>query len=183
MTIPNFLSFFRILLIPVFVVTYIIDDRVGISWWPVCILVISGLTDLLDGFIARRYNQISNLGKMLDPVADKLTQVAVCACLTLRYKQLFILLIIYVIKELVMITGGAILLKARKPVPAAKWYGKVSTFELYVAMGIFLIFPGMSDIIVDIIIAVTVIMVIFALIMYMFKFFEIQNIKGKTNDL
>lgn len=180
MNIPNLLSFFRIFLIPVFVVVYIYTDGDTISWWPVLILLISGLTDLLDGFIARRYNQITNLGKMLDPVADKMTQMAVCACLTMRYKQLFILLVIYVLKELVMLTGGAILLKTKKPVPAAKWYGKVSTFELYLAMGLFLIIPNMNAITVNIIIAVTAFIAIYALIMYMFKFFELQKIKGEN---
>lgn len=180
MSIPNLLSFFRIFLIPVFVVVYIFTDSDAINWWPLVILLISGLTDLLDGIIARRYNQVTDLGKMLDPVADKLTQIAVCACLTMRYKQLFILLIIYVLKELVMITGGAILLKRKRPVPAAKWYGKVSTFELYLAMGLFLIIPNMSAVLVNIIIAVTTFLVIFALIMYMFKFIELQNVKGEN---
>ncbi|MEG0691618.1 MAG: CDP-alcohol phosphatidyltransferase family protein [Oscillospiraceae bacterium] len=180
MTIPNLLSFFRIFLIPVFVLTFIFSEADGVSWWPITVLVISGLTDLLDGFIARRYNQITKLGIMLDPIADKLTQVVVCACLTVRYNQLLILLIIYVIKELVMLSGGLILIKSHREVPAAKWYGKISTFELYVAMGLFLIIPQMNPIIINIIILITVVFVLFALAMYMFKFFELLNKKGEN---
>ncbi len=183
MTIPNLLSIFRIFLIPIFVPVFIITEGEGFSWWPVIILAVSGLTDLLDGFIARRYNQISDLGIILDPVADKLTQIAVCACLTVRYNQLLILLIIYVVKELVMLTGGAIQLKFGGPIPSAKWYGKLSTFQLYVAMGLFLIIPDMNPILINIIIVITIILVLFALVMYMSIFFNLLNIKGKTNDL
>lgn len=180
MTIPNLLSFFRIFLIPVFVVTFIFGKGDGISWLPVIILIISGLTDLLDGFIARKYNQVTDLGKMLDPVADKLTQITVCACLAIKYDQLLILLIIYVFKELSMITGGLILLKSGKPVPAAKWYGKISTFELYVAMGLFLVIPDMNPTLIIIIIAITVILVLNALTRYAIKFFELLKIKGEN---
>ena len=69
MTIPNILSCFRIVLIPVFIVCYLNTPAEGIALWPVLILMLSGLTDVLDGFIARRFNMISDLGKMLDPVA------------------------------------------------------------------------------------------------------------------
>lgn len=182
MNIPNLLSFFRILLIPVFVVVFIFTEGDGMSWWPVVILVISGLTDLLDGFIARKYNQITTLGIMLDPIADKLTQVVVCACLTVRYPQLIILLIIYVVKELVMITGGGIQLKAGGKVQPAKWYGKLSTFELYVAMGLFLIIPNMNSILINIIIAITIILALFALAMYMHMFFTTMQQKADKKE-
>lgn len=180
MTIPNLLSFFRIFLIPVFIVSFILGEGDEMSWWPIIILFISGLTDLLDGFIARKYNQITNLGIILDPIADKLTQVTVCACLTIRYNQLFILLIIYVLKELVMLSGGVVLIKSNQKMPAAKWYGKISTLELYLAMGLFLIIPKMNSILVNIIVLVTVVLVLFALAMYMFNFFELLNKKGEN---
>lgn len=182
MTIPNLLSFFRILLIPVFVFAFIATGDDSISLWPLLILILSGLTDLLDGYIARKYNQISDLGKMLDPVADKLTQIAACACLAMRYKQLFILLFIYITKELIMIIGGLVQLKRGKVVPSAKWYGKVSTFELYLAMGLLLIIPNMPDIWVNVIVVVTVITFLFALFMYAISFFKLIK-KGKINDL
>ena len=77
-TVPNILSLFRIALIPVLVLTYLSCDDI---WLPASVLVLSGLTDLLDGWIARHFNQISEIGKLLDPIADKLTQFTVVVCL------------------------------------------------------------------------------------------------------
>ena len=77
--IPNLLSLLRILLVPVFVILYLLssDERMDLMYWSFGVLILSGVTDSLDGIIARKCNQITDLGKLLDPVADKLTQVAV----------------------------------------------------------------------------------------------------------
>lgn len=170
-TIPNLLSLFRIILIPIFVVAYLNTPDGTVAFWPIAVLLLSGITDMFDGMIARKFNQVSDVGKMLDPVADKLTQVAVIGCVAMRVRQLWVLLVIYVIKELVMVSGGLIMLKMKKQVPMAKWFGKVSTFELYTAMLLFLIFPGMPPYAIILIITITVALVMFALIMYMFQFF------------
>ena len=79
-TIPNLLSLIRILLIPVFVALFFHDEMI----WAALILIISGLTDTLDGYIARHFNMITNLGKVLDPIADKLTQAVVAFCLCVK---------------------------------------------------------------------------------------------------
>ena len=81
-TLPNVLSFFRILLIPVIIWLYLVKDN---SIWAGYVLILSGLTDVLDDFIARRFNVASDLGKVLDPVADKLTQAAMLICLSIRF--------------------------------------------------------------------------------------------------
>ena len=167
MTIPNLLSCFRIILIPVFIVLYINVPDDQIALWPILVLILSGITDMMDGFIARRFNMISDLGKMLDPVADKLTQAAVIGCLMFRFPELVVLFVVYVIKELVMMIGGLVMLKGkRKQVPYAKWYGKVSTFEMYFAMALLLIFPAIGKHPVGIwtIIAVSMFLVIFFLV-------------------
>ena len=90
-TIPNILSFFRILLIPVIVVLYCVYQKYLIS---TLIIVISGITDVVDGKIARKFNMISDFGKFIDPVADKLTQAAMLFCLMTRYPEMLILIII-----------------------------------------------------------------------------------------
>lgn len=182
-TIPNILSFFRIILIGVFVVVFLETEKNGFSWLPIVVLVFSGFTDLLDGFIARHYNQISDLGKMLDPAADKLTQIAVCACLTVRYPQLIWMLAIYILKELILVSGGLFQLKRGKIVPAAKWYGKLSTCELYIAMGILLLIPNMPSLYVNIIMVLTLALAFFALSMYAHLFYKLLYKKGNTNDL
>ena len=86
-TIPNMLSFFRICLIPVIVWLYLVKKNYT---WTVCILILSGVTDMVDGFIARRFNMISNLGKVLDPIADKLTQTVMLVCLFTRFPMMIV---------------------------------------------------------------------------------------------
>lgn len=176
MTIPNLLSFLRILLIPVFCFTFFSVNPDGISWWPVAILVLSGITDWVDGYIARRYNQISNLGKLLDPAADKLTQFAVCACLVVRYPQFWILLSLIFVKEALMLLGGLIYMRRGKDnVPSARWYGKLSTFVIYVAMGILVVVPILSKWIVDALLITILVTLLFSFIMYIRLFFQLQR--------
>lgn len=176
MTIPNMLSIVRIILIPVFCVTFFSVDSGGISWWPVTILVVSGATDWLDGYIARKYNQISKLGKLLDPAADKLTQFAVCACLTVRYPQFIILLALIFVKELLMLLGGLLYMrKGKDNVPAARWYGKLATFVIYVAMGVLVVVPVLAAWIVNTLLIIILATLLFSFIMYIRLFFRLQT--------
>lgn len=174
-TIPNLMSGFRILLIPVFVVTFLR----GVAVWPIVILLLSGVTDLFDGMIARRFHQVSDLGKMLDPIADKLTQIAVVACLTTVYfRPMLVLLVVYIVKELGMLIGGIVMLKWKKQVPSAKWFGKVATFEFYFAMALFLVFPQFlldNPGYIAAIIAVTIALILFSLVMYAVQFFGVSR--------
>lgn len=102
MTIPNALSIFRLILLPVFVTLYMMgmDNQPALQYWAFGILVLSGLTDLFDGLNCPRFNQISDLGKVLDPIADKVTQVTVVICLAIQYRALIPLVIICFFKEL-----------------------------------------------------------------------------------
>lgn len=129
LNIPNLLSFLRILLIAPFVTCYLTDHTV----WAWVMLGLSGISDFLDGKIARSFHQITDLGKVLDPVADKLTQGAVAVCLAVKQPMLWPLLGIFVLKELLMLIAGLILIKKKKRPCAAKWYGKVATILFYVS--------------------------------------------------
>lgn len=144
LTVPNLLSLIRILLIPVFGVLFYNGEPL----WAVVVLVISGLTDLFDGKIARRFNQVSELGKILDPVADKLTQITIAIVIflvlnksqdpTMRwFKWVFLF---FLFKELVMILGGAVMLAIGLRPGAAEIYGKVATCVFYAVMVIVLAF-------------------------------------------
>lgn len=137
--IPNALSLFRIALAPVFVVLYLLPSVA--DEWAFLTLLVSGLTDALDGVIARKFNQITDCGKLLDPVSDKLTQVAVVVALTTRYPELLPLTILCFIKELCQGIGGIILLKKGSAVRGSKWFGKVSTVVFYVCMLILVLWP------------------------------------------
>lgn len=144
LTVPNLLSLIRLLLIPVFGVLF----YNGEALWAVVVLVLSGLTDLFDGKIARRFNQISELGKILDPVADKLTQITIAVVIFLVldksqdptmqwFKWVFLF---FLFKELVMILGGAVMLAIGLRPGAAEIYGKVATFVFYGVMVVVLAF-------------------------------------------
>ena len=128
--VPNGISVVRILLVPGFVALYLLH----LDNWAFGVLLFSGLTDMLDGYIARRFNQITDCGKLLDPVSDKLTQVAVIVCLTTRYLELLPLAVFCLIKEACQAIGGIILLKNKSAVRGSKWFGKLSTVIFYVCM-------------------------------------------------
>ena len=102
-TVPNLLSFFRLCLIPVIIWSYCVKKNPLLAGE---ILLLSGLTDLADGYIARRFHRISNLGKILDPVADKLTQAAMLICLFTRFPHVLLLIVIMAGKELYMVVSG-----------------------------------------------------------------------------
>lgn len=133
-TIPNWLCFLRIALIPIFSVLFIKEHYI-IAF---VLMVIAAVTDLLDGKIARKYNMVSNLGKILDPIADKLSQVAIVIILIFKFWSfegiLKYLLFLFIAKELIMVIAGAVLLaKGMRPVAAEMW-GKVATTVFYIFM-------------------------------------------------
>lgn len=128
--IPNTLSLLRIALIPVFVILYVTrHDTAAFA-----VLLASGVTDVLDGIIARHFNQITDCGKLLDPLSDKLTQVAVVVALTTRYIELLPLAILCFVKEACQGVGGVIMLRRHSEVRGSKWFGKLSTVVFYACM-------------------------------------------------
>ena len=128
LTIPNLLTVFRILLIPVIVWLYCGKEDYPLAAW---VLVLSGATDVADGFIARKFHMVSGLGKVLDPIADKLTQTAALACLLTRFKAVWWLLGVLVMKETVMAVMGLLVIRRTKVVYSAAWHGKLATVMLY----------------------------------------------------
>ncbi|MGN0521638.1 MAG: CDP-alcohol phosphatidyltransferase family protein [Eubacterium sp.] len=131
-TIPNWLSFIRIALIPVFAVLFI----KGHVLTAVIIMICAALTDLFDGKIARKFNQVSNLGKILDPIADKLSQMAIVIVLIVTYwdNAIKYLFMFFIVKELIMIIGGAVLLSVGLRPTAAEIWGKIATNVFYIGM-------------------------------------------------
>ena len=128
--IPNALSVVRMALIPVFMTLYLLH----FDLWAFAVLLVSGLTDAVDGFVARRFDMITDCGKLLDPLSDKLTQVAVVVCLTTRYTELLPLTVLCFAKELFQAIGGILLLKKNVQAQGARWFGKVSTVLFYATM-------------------------------------------------
>lgn len=127
LTIPNLLSLLRLMMIPLFVWLYLN----GHDGWTAVVLLLSGATDAVDGYIARRFDQVSDFGKAFDPVADKLTQAAMLLCLTTRHPAMLLPLILLVIKEVFSAVFGIIVIRRTGEVKGAEWHGKVATMLLY----------------------------------------------------
>ena len=180
-TIPNLLSLIRILLIPVFAVLFYKGQLI----WAVVVLALSGLSDFFDGKIARRFNQISELGKMLDPIADILTQATIAVMLFLTFfnahnKTLHLfawVFLLFIIKELVMLIGGALMLHFGLRPGAAEIYGKAATMAFYLVMisimafgpeiGAFRNLFTLPETVMMILVVIAVIMTFVAFISYM----------------
>ncbi len=135
--IPNILSGIRILLIPFF----IWQMAEGNTLVAASLLVVSGLTDLLDGFLARRYHWVSDLGKILDPMADKMTQGAVCIMLIINMPRYWYFFALLLFKEFVMLLLGAWLVRRGVHIKSSRWFGKVVTTLFYATMAAVLFFP------------------------------------------
>lgn len=142
LTIPNLLSVIRLLMIPVIVWLYMIKEQYGTA---VFVIFLSGLTDVADGIIARKFHMVSDFGKILDPVADKLTQFTVIVCLTKTYDWMMALVILFFIKEICMAAMGYVVMKKKDSVNSAKWYGKLNTVVLYLVMAILILFPKVPE--------------------------------------
>ena len=173
--VPNALSLLRLFLVPVIVVTYWLSDPNEIPYVSIGALVLSGISDSLDGIIARHFNQITDIGKLLDPVADKLTQVAVVVCLSLRYRELLPLMLICVVKELCQAVGGLLLLHRGEKVRGARWFGKVSTFLFYGVMILIVAFPEMPHALLIGLVALVGAAMLFAFVNYLRMYCQIRK--------
>ncbi|MCD8004505.1 MAG: CDP-alcohol phosphatidyltransferase family protein [Oscillospiraceae bacterium] len=127
-TVPNAMSAFRILLIPAIVWAYCWRRSAGLT---MALLVLSGATDIADGYIARRFHMVSNLGKILNPVADKLTQGVILLCLLTRFPAMAGPLAVLIVKEGIMAVSGLVVIRKTGEIHGAVWHGKVTTWLLY----------------------------------------------------
>lgn len=176
-TVPNLLSVLRIIMIPFFAY-YFMQKELLIA---VIILVLSGLTDFFDGKIARKFNQISTLGKILDPLADKLTQITIAVVFFITFWRadglvhtFSVIFLIFLIKEAVMVLGAvAMIILGLKP-GAAEMPGKVATFAFYLIMISIMFFgPGIGitgiyypDVVMIVLISISAILTLIAFCSY-----------------
>jgi cardiolipin synthase len=152
--IPNILCYIRFLLIPVFVVLYIKAQAPREYLRAAAVVLVSGLTDFLDGFIARRFDMITELGKIIDPLADKLTQASLIFVLIVKIRWMFLLMILFVVMQMFLLTAGLIMLKRGTKLSGAKWFGKVSTTVFYAVMLVLVSIPTLKSTIANILMLV-----------------------------
>ena len=178
LTIPNFLSLFRIILIPLILWAHFALESPAISF---SLILISGLTDIVDGAIARHFNMISDLGKILDPIADKLTQLSLMCCFLSQYDWMFSLLLLFIFKEIIMGVCGLITLKKKDAVNSAQWFGKLNTLMLYGTMILFVLFPAISQTTAKLLIGLCISTNILALVKYLLFYISILSPAGQNN--
>lgn len=195
-TIPNWISFARIIMVPIFAVLFLNDKII----WSVVVLALSGLSDMVDGKIARRFNQVSDLGKVLDPVADKLTQITIAVLLYLNFssaeneliKTFSWIFLVFIIKEFVMVAFGGFMIAIGLRPSAAEIYGKLSTLAFYVVMillfafapevGAFRKYWVIPDTLLVILVAATAVLCVIAFVSYLpttYKQFKEKYFKKK----
>lgn len=175
--VPNILTIIRFLLIPPIVITIAYEQYI----LALVFLIFSAITDVLDGAIARRFNLVSDFGKLVDPLADKATQTAILVTLAVKGIIPFWILAIVIIKEFAMISGASFLY-GKELVVSSKWYGKLATVLFYVAIGCSLVIRYLNNNILDnsiydfsiYIYCLAIIATLLALVLY-FKAFNMQK--------
>lgn len=187
---PNILTVIRILLIPIFIIAFLwengdinphieIGDNANGYIIAAVIIIISGITDMADGFIARKFNMITDLGKVLDPFADKLTQAAVVVCLILRYKAIWLLLAtlfaIIFVKEIMMLIMGLLFLKKGQDLGGAKWFGKLATIVFYILVIILIGAPVLNHAAAKVMICIMIACTILSFVLYMREYYRLRK--------
>ena len=165
-SIPNIMSYLRLILIPVFCTLYLTAKTSKDYYIAAGVVLISSLTDLFDGWVARRFNQITDLGKVLDPVADKLTHAALALCLAIRHPLMWALLALMVVKEGYMAVMGLKFLKKGQMLDGALWFGKVSTAVLFACLFLLFLFPELPTAAVNTAIVLMIVFLSFSFYRY-----------------
>ena len=176
---PNILSIFRLCLVPVFVVAYFSGlEHAGV--YSVCVYIVATLTDFLDGYIARKYNMITNLGKVLDPLGDKMFTFAVLCCLMIDSKIPLWLVGLFFLKECLMGIGGLIIHRlAKTEIPPSNIIGKAATVIFFVFCCIIVVYDGLSPSTAALMVGIALAVSCIALISYSRSFIRIVKARDK----
>lgn len=178
-TIPNILTYMRLILVVPFVYFFVKGVQGEQNYYiaaAVCV-GISGLTDCFDGMLARKLNQETSLGRILDPLADKITLIAVAVCMVIYIPALLPLMLILMVKDFIMLVCGFVLLLKKIPLPASRWYGKMATVVFYISVSIIIFLKAVyqyeNPVLITTLFCVTTAVMLFAIFNYSKMFFDL----------
>ncbi len=184
LSIPNLLSLFRLVLIPVYILIYLNAEQTTDYVVAASILAVSCLTDLIDGKIARHFNMITTLGKLLDPVADKATQFTLTVCLAIKHPVLWNLAGLFVLKEGFQFVAGLITYRKGKMLTGALISGKICTTILFITLILLVLLPDLNPKIVDIITITDAVFMLISFAHYALTYYRktpmIQDLETKS---
>lgn len=180
-TVPNLITYVRFLLVPPFIYFFLKGNYIAAG----IMIGLSGLSDCFDGFFARKLNQVTSLGKILDPIADKVTLISVAVCMVIYMPSILPIMLVLVFKEFLMLLGGFILMLNKMSPPPANIFGKIATLVFYVAICLIIfvnIITGKENmaLVVGGLIIVTVVMLI-ALAQYAVVFVKMNKEKNSKS--
>lgn len=175
LTVPNLLSLFRLILIPVYMLIYLNATDSADYYLAAAILAVSCLTDMIDGKIARKFNLITTVGKILDPIADKATQFTLIVCLSMRYPILFWIILLFVVKEAFQLLAGIWLFRKGRMLKGALISGKICTTVLFLSLICMVMFPNLTHRQVEIIAVVDLVFMVMAFTEYAIAYFSKKN--------
>ena len=168
---PNILTYVRLILVPVFIIVYMNANAASDNITAAIIIITSGITDVLDGFIARHWNLTSDLGKIIDPIADKAMQFSMMFCVCIKYRAVTILIIVYAVKEIISALTSAYLFTRGKHINGAMWCGKVCTVILFIVMLALVAIPYVRTGVVHLMVGFAAAFMLLAFFIYMREYF------------
>lgn len=166
-SIPNLMGYFRILMLPVFLLWYLGADTKEEYGAAFALLAVIFLSDALDGFVARRFHMVTSFGKILDPVADKLVQGTLALAVSFRHSWMKIFFAVFLIKEIYMGAMGMYLLRVKNSLNGAQWYGKLCTAVVDGCILLLLFLPDLPADVSNIMILCMIVVELFTIGMYL----------------
>ena len=179
-SIPNILCYVRILLLPFFAVLFCKKMDIAAAM----VVLLSAATDVVDGIIARKFHLETELGKILDPLADKLSQAVISGCLLIRYPVMWLLFSVIIIKESFQGIGGLLLYRKVKSMRSSEWFGKLSTAFFYTVMAYLVLFApepsGAWYVVIPVLVSTG--LMVFALVRYAIRFIQVITALKSENS-
>ncbi|MCR5648871.1 MAG: CDP-alcohol phosphatidyltransferase family protein [Oscillospiraceae bacterium] len=182
MNLPNLLSLLRLCMVPVFVLMFFSKVE-GSDYIALAVFVVATATDMLDGMIARRQNKITNLGKVLDPLGDKLMALSVLTCLTIDRRIPLWAVIVLLTKEVIMGIGGFFIYRKSSFMPPSNYFGKTSTVILFIACVLLIAFKDLAAPWPTVIISIAIAVAVVAFLNYLIVFIKLLRKIRNSEDL